>query len=737
MAVAATDDVAVVACFDGFEVYLVDLRTYAVRAVVPGVPYPAGVRILPGGTRALVASVLGGGARILDLATGAVAVTIPAFPYEGLELHITSPPLRLYYRYQPLVASVTGDTLFAAAQEPSPAVVLFDAATGALLRAIPTTVTPRTFALSADGRTLVVGEFLHDRAFQAIEVATATAGPPRPLPPGFVALVSDFALSADGTEALLGLRRPDGTGPTAALVPLDGSAPTLIPTRSFEFGSAASPDGRLALGVGVDGAGAYDFATGALRVLTPGRWYVAAGFSPWGARWGGVPINHPGEVVSLFDATGEPLFRLDALPGGPLEGDAPAAVDVGPGGAEALVANVYTDAVTRVDLASKAVTGVVPLANVSAVRIAALWDDLALVSGADSTGAALTTALFDLAEGAEVGRLPGVSMRRFARGVAPTVFAWSDAHALVRLRATAAALDVVETSEDSLIGAWAASRDGRLLAVADTAADRVLFYGGATGALLGTAGVPGLTRVAVAPGGQRAFAASAADALIRRYAFDGAAVVEDGTIACGCGTPALLATNEALVAVLSGQTVYRFDAATGDPAGVVVIPYGEVSHLYLTDAGEVVALTEDPDVVHLAGYRYGLDGRPTDFAFAPDFGLALAVDKGDDALVVGDVRLVATEAGPEAGALGLRVSPNPARGPLRVEYTWAGAPAAARLAVYDLLGRLVYRTETPPRGPGRHTLTVDPEAAPLPSGVYVVRLRVGGETAQARATVVR
>ena len=737
-AVAATDDVAVVACFDSFEVYLVDLDTYAVRAVVPGVPYPAGVRILPGGTRALVASILGGGARILDLATGAVAVSIPAFPYDGLELHITSPALRLYYRYQPLVTSVTGDTLFATTRPPSRSVMLFDAATGALLRTIPTAVTPRALALSPDGRTLVVGEFLSDRAFQAIDVTAGTAGPVRPLPQNFVSIVSDFAINADGTAVLLGLRRSNGTDPTAALLPVDGGTPLFIPTRSFEYASEASPDGRLALGVGVDGAGVYDFATGALRVLTPGRWYVAAGFSTTGARWGGVPINHPGEVVSLFDATAEPAFLGDVLPGGPLEGDAPAAVGVSRDGTEALVANVYTSAVTRVDLASKAVTAVVPLANVNPGRISALWDDLALVAGTDSTGFEVTTALFDLATGAEVGRLPGLYLRRFARGVEPTVFGWSDAHALVRLRATADALDVVETSEDSLIAGWDVSRDGRLLAVADSTDDRVRFYSGDGGALLGAFGVPDLALVAVAPDGQRVFAASATDALIRRYTFDGTTVAENGTIDCSCGAPELLATNGALVAALASPTVYRFDAVTGEPAGAVPIPYGSVSQLYLTDAGEVVALTEDPDVVFLGSYAYGLANRPTDFTVASEYGLALAVDKGNDALVIGDARLVGVEAGPEAAALALRVSPNPARHAVRVDYTWAGSPAVARLAVYDLLGRLVYRAETPPHGPGRHALTVDPAVvASLPSGIYVVRLQVGDQEARARVTVIR
>ena len=735
-AVAATDDVAVVACRDSGEVYLVDLDTYAVRAVVPGVPYAAGVRILPGGTRALVASILGHGARVLDLATGAVVVEIPSFPYDGLELTITYPALRLYYRYQPLVASVTGDTLFALAPAPAQAVMRFDAATGAALGAYPTDFPARSFNLSADGSTLVVGDLRNVRAFQAIDVATGARGPVCPLPGSYVGLVTDFAVSADGARVLTGLRLPNGTGQIAAVIPLDGAPPTLLATRNYEFASNASPDGRLALGVGLDGAAAYDFETGSLDVLTPGRWYVAAGFSSVGPRWGGVPINHPGEVASILSAEGTPAHLGDLLPGGPIEGDSPQAIGLPPGGGEALVANVYTSAITRVDLASKAVTAVVPLANVNPIRIEALWDDLALVHGTDSTGVTETAVLFDLAAGAEAGRLPAFDLSRMARGVEPNVFASSDAGALVRLRATTAGLEVVAATADSLVARWAVSRDGALVAVGDTTHHRVQLYDGAAGALLGQFDVPDVELLAASPDGRWAFAASETDGLIRRYAVSGATVTEEEPIACGCGVPEMLEASEALVAAVVSPVVYLFDAATGAPAGTVVIPEGDVTRVFLTDAGEVVALTTNPNAVHLPGYTYALANRPTDFVYAPDHGLALALDKPNDALVIGDLHLVGVEPGPAVDALALRIAPNPARGAFRAEYTWAGPPATAELTVYDLLGRLVGRVEAPAPGPGRHALTWG-DAASLPSGVYLARLRVGDQAAQARVTVVR
>lgn len=734
VAVAATDDVAVVACADDDTVTLVDLESYAVRAVVAGVPNPGGVRILPGGTRALVGSILGGGARVLDLATGAVLVTIPGYPFDSLELTITFPSLRQYRNYQPLVASVTGDTLFAVTLQPSPAVVYYSSRTGALLRTVPVDVPPRSFARSADGRTLVVGNFYLARAFQAVDVATGAVADPVPLPLDLVGLVSSFALSADGSAAFVGLRRPDQSAFAAAEVPLNGSPPTLLETRSFEFGTAASPDGRHALGVGVDGAGVYSFETGALTVLTPGRWYVAGGASAAEARWAGVPINHPGEVVSAFRADPS-LHDGDFLPGGPDEGDAPDALGLSADGATALVANIYTSALSHLDLATRTVTALTPVSNLNPGEVSVLGDGLALVTGSDSTGLVRATALVALGSGAEVGRLPELGFRRFARGVAPVVFGWSDDDALVQLAARPEVLDLVAASPDSLVAALAASDDGRLLAVADRA-DGVRLLDGASGALLDRVEVPDAALVAVAPGGGRAYAMGAGDLSIRRYRVDGATVTEEAPIPCGCGTPVALAATDALVAALSPPLVYRFDAATGAPEPTVTVPYGAAVRLALTASGEPVVLTEDPDAVHLPGRSYDLPGRPSDFAFSAAAGLALSIDKTTDTVTLGEATPVGVEDGPEAGSLALRIAPNPARGAVRLDYTWAGPPSRARLAVYDALGRLVHRTATPPQGPGRHTLRWTPGDG-APSGVYLVRLTVGDQTAQTRVTLFR
>ena len=80
---------------------------------------------------------------------------------------------------------------------------------------------------------------------------------------------------------------------------------------------------------------------------------------------------------------------------------------------------------------------------------------------------------------------------------------------------------------------------------------------------------------------------------------------------------------------------------------------------------------------------------------------------------------VATEDGP--AALAARAFPNPFRGSLTLE-TGAPLPAGAEAVVLDALGRLVARIDAPA---GATRLAWD--AAGVPAGVYVVRLRTGAD----------
>ena len=94
---------------------------------------------------------------------------------------------------------------------------------------------------------------------------------------------------------------------------------------------------------------------------------------------------------------------------------------------------------------------------------------------------------------------------------------------------------------------------------------------------------------------------------------------------------------------------------------------------------------------------------------------------------------VSTEGG---GTVDLTVAawPNPTRGAATVAFGLAEG-GAARVAVYDALGREVVVAADGPFGPGRHEVAV--RAGALPAGVYIVRVATEGGVQTARLTVAR
>jgi hypothetical protein len=79
--------------------------------------------------------------------------------------------------------------------------------------------------------------------------------------------------------------------------------------------------------------------------------------------------------------------------------------------------------------------------------------------------------------------------------------------------------------------------------------------------------------------------------------------------------------------------------------------------------------------------------------------------------------------------------PNPSAGRMNVAFSLRDASPAS-LAMLDVAGRAVMRREVGSLGPGRHVVTMEPEAR-LASGLYWLRLTQGGRSLLARAVVIR
>ncbi|MBU2501815.1 T9SS type A sorting domain-containing protein [bacterium] len=94
---------------------------------------------------------------------------------------------------------------------------------------------------------------------------------------------------------------------------------------------------------------------------------------------------------------------------------------------------------------------------------------------------------------------------------------------------------------------------------------------------------------------------------------------------------------------------------------------------------------------------------------------------------------------PAAGLVSLQVSPNPFNSRAVVAFTLP-ASDPAEVAVYDLRGRRVRTLQAGSMSSGRHEVIWDGKdghGQPAPSGVYLVRVSVGGDNRTAKAVLVR
>lgn len=139
----------------------------------------------------------------------------------------------------------------------------------------------------------------------------------------------------------------------------------------------------------------------------------------------------------------------------------------------------------------------------------------------------------------------------------------------------------------------------------------------------------------------------------------------------------------------------------------------------------------------------GTTSRPQSYRFA-DTDPPFAAERLEYRLVQVDVGGATTPTAPvvvertaPARMRLLPPSPNPARSTatVRLALPEQTRPAAARLAVYDVLGRRIETRPLEASGGARRRIRLD--VSRWPSGLYFVRLRAGGQIRIERLTVVR
>jgi len=173
----------------------------------------------------------------------------------------------------------------------------------------------------------------------------------------------------------------------------------------------------------------------------------------------------------------------------------------------------------------------------------------------------------------------------------------------------------------------------------------------------------------------------------------------------------------------TGQEVWSYMTTSG--------PFGIVSSPAITDGVMYIAATDG----NLYAFGTGLKYTYLDDLFANVGANELIVTSfyEDIAVAADTINFTVTGTGinlEPSCQLGLCASPNPFSSSLRISYHLPEA-AEARLAVYDLSGRLVENLETNSMPSGEHILTWNPEPS-LPDGCYLIVLDAGGERAVRR-----
>lgn len=164
--------------------------------------------------------------------------------------------------------------------------------------------------------------------------------------------------------------------------------------------------------------------------------------------------------------------------------------------------------------------------------------------------------------------------------------------------------------------------------------------------------------------------------------------------------------------------------APGDPVSVVVdgepqlvLEVSDVSTVVFdTQSGSEFVLTRTNDPTH--------DQDDED------------EDQEDESQQDDEVNEDDTATAPPAADLRVRVSPNPASGPLdvRISIPTRGR-GATRVDLFDASGRRVGKVSTVLTSPGRHAISWN--AAAFPSGLYFVRAKRGDEETVTRLLIVR
>ncbi|MFB3910026.1 MAG: cytochrome D1 domain-containing protein [Candidatus Eisenbacteria bacterium] len=743
--VAATNDLAVVACPFSNAVYVIDLSDYTVAGIVPiAGSRPWIVRLSPDGRYAYTSTELGDTCEKIDLATMTRVLVIPNFPMELASYSYNSENGRFWATFLTFEVTPDGTHVFTGDWQNS--IRFYDTTTGVNDHTISGVPNVCSVALSGDGaRAIAMGI----GTFQLHQIDLATFTKLTTVTPAGITWgpTIEMAVNQDGSKVFVS----EGN---------NRSAIVRFPTHDYVlFNQTLSP-----FWIGVTGDHAYavggqntlsivSFATESVVGQWSGNPEQSGAVSPVARR--AVAFDpHRSESLFFYDFTvpSAPAWLGSTESGEPPEGDAPRRVAITPDGSKAVVTNVLSGNLTILDLGSLSIEAIVPVGSHP--------QEVAITS--DSRWALVTSvtpgklSVLDLQTDQVVANVPcgnypidvviapGDETAYVADVAGNYVFAVAldgpASHVVAQTPVGEIGLLLIASMVGSGI---AVSPDGNEVLVAVSFEDKVRVIDTATHAVVAEVWVGDFPiRLAFEATGDYATCTNYLGETVTTMRIDGANSTRIDTWGRGDGPLRLdydAVHDEMAVGHFDGMTVVRVDPATGDLLGTEnYAAYGKVVQVRADEAGESIVLAAPESGLGSLvrdGESVPLPAQGVFFDYCVATRTAVVVSPGPDYATVvrwmepGHVETSTLPLDAAPRITGIAPVPSPGSGRLAFSL-----PIAAPDVAFDLIdpsGRVVGPLAGGSYGAGRQELSW---SAPrdIPSGTYFVRLMVGGRQVDAR-----
>ncbi len=499
---------------------------------------------------------------------------------------------------------------------------------------------------------------------------------------------------------------------------------------------------------------AIDFQTEAIIGQHIGNSQSVGTVSPAANQAAGIdPHRHEGVYFYSFDSVAPPDYRGTTNAGLDPEGDCPHRLAIATDGSKAVVANVLSDNVTVIDLATNTIDTILAVGDRP--------QELAVTSDSRWAAVAVTGSnclkLIDLSDNSVAATV------NTGTGPWPVIISQDDSFAytgdisgntvsVIRLDGPAsqrvAQIPVGEIGvvwgNYGVASGLAISPDRNWLLVAGSFDDRVLVIDARNYTVVDT------LAVGVFPL-RFAFNATGTHATVSNYLGNSFSVLR----ICGDSSYVVRTTSCAQyplgvaydpvndrigISTYSGKTVVLIEPETGDIIETLSYsPYGSLSDMRFDERGDVAAITQSandiPGYLHRGDDHVQLPAVPKSFDYCPATSAAVVAMPGPDWVSIvqwpPSGAKKETHVRPDLRKPWLRVSPNPASGQALVRF-FLPEPGPAALEAFDITGRSVARfwvSAVTPYG----SVTWHP--ASLPAGAYVLRLTTACDQVTTRVVI--